>query len=106
MTVTARTSTSYERYPAPFPTDLPTIDLQTISIDDLCASNNADISKKLFSILTTEGFFYLDLTTGERGTALGQVADELHDAAQHVFDEGKVTVQEKEEYLGLSLIHI
>ena len=55
-------------YPAPFPEDVPTIELEKISLCKLLNGDEAE-AKRVFNICTSTGFFYLDMldhATGRR----------------------------------------
>ena len=47
-------------YPAPFPEDVPVIELEKISLCKLLNGDEAE-AERVFNICTTTGFFYLDL---------------------------------------------
>ncbi|OJJ67834.1 hypothetical protein ASPBRDRAFT_199536 [Aspergillus brasiliensis CBS 101740] len=48
-------------YPAPFPDDVPIVELETISLAKLLAKDPAE-AQRMFAICQDPGFFYLDLT--------------------------------------------
>lgn len=94
----AATTELNDRYPAPFPNDVQTIELQKITIKQLLDFGGDGTSQRLFDILSAEGFFYLDLNSPGQGQEFLEAANELHDAAKHVFND--ISVEEKETYLG------
>jgi hypothetical protein len=53
-------------YPVPFPDDVPTAQLETISLNKLL-NNDEDEIQKLFNICKGSGFFYLDMKDHEIG---------------------------------------
>lgn len=57
MAPTATTELN-DRYPAPFPDDVQTIELQKITIKELLDYGGDGTSQRLFDILSAEGFFY------------------------------------------------
>ncbi len=56
-------------YPAPFPEDVPTVKLETISLAKLIA-NDEDEARRLFENCKDPGFFNLDLTDHPDGVQL------------------------------------
>lgn len=58
-----------EFYPAPFPDDVPIVNLEKISLNKLL-NGDADEAHKMFEICTTRGFFYLDMTDHPKGQKL------------------------------------
>lgn len=73
-----------EFYPKPFPEDLPTIELQSISLARLL-NDDAEEARRLFHICTHEGFCYLDLTTHPKGIKLLDDAHQVHKAGVEAF---------------------
>lgn len=58
-------------YPAPFPEDVPTIQLEKISLSKLLNGDEAEASR-VFDICTSTGFFYLDMLDHPTGRQLWQ----------------------------------
>ena len=60
-------------YPAPWPEDLRTISLETISLSKIL-TNDPDECSKVFEICTREGFFYLDMLDHPTGRKMWEDA--------------------------------
>jgi isopenicillin N synthase-like dioxygenase len=60
-----------EFYPVPFPDDVPTIQLEKISLSKLLNGDPLE-AKNVFDICTTTGFFYLDMLDHPTGRQLWQ----------------------------------
>lgn len=77
--------TTHHLYP-PFPSDLPTAALGSISLQQLQSSSAAtDDSSKLFTACRDLGFFYLDLTTSQLGREILREAEALHALQQEFY---------------------
>ena len=77
--------TTHHLYP-PFPTDLPTAPLGSISLHTLQdASSSTSECAKLFEACRTLGFFYLDLTGSELGESILRESEELHELQQQFY---------------------
>lgn len=77
--------TSHYLYP-PFPSDLPTASLGSISLDKLQTSPpNEDESSRLFAACRDLGFFYLDLTTSNLGQEILREAEDIHTLQQQFY---------------------
>ena len=88
--------TQTELYPAPFPDDdVPTVILRKLSVKKLLDGDD-ETAKELFEACTTEGFFYLDLTTDSRGQKFLVESEQLHEVAKEVFNN--VSMEEKLAY--------
>lgn len=74
---------SHEACP-PFPSDLPTAGLLSISLGQL-QENSSSESGKLFAACQDLGFFYLDLTDSDLGKAIIDNAEHLHLLQQHFY---------------------
>ena len=63
----------HDFYPAPFPEDVPTIELEKIS---LCRLLNGDAAEaeRVFNICITTGFFYLDMLDHATGRQIWRSA--------------------------------
>lgn len=72
-------------YPVPFPKDVPTVNLQKISLQKLLDGDEQQC-RELFKVLSNEGFFYLDLTTDELGRQFLDESNQLHRLAADVFN--------------------
>jgi isopenicillin N synthase-like dioxygenase len=81
----------FAQYP-PFPDDVPTADVPSISLGKL-VSGDAAHSRELFEICRTVGFFLLDLTDDASGQAVLQSINEVLGIAKDVFD-----LDEEEKY--------
>jgi hypothetical protein len=64
-------------YPAPFPTNVPTIELERFSLSRLLNGNEAEATR-LFNTCTTIGFFYLDMLDHPTGRRLWRSACNVH----------------------------
>ena len=73
------------------------IDLEKVSVKDLF-DGDEDAGSKTFGIFCNSGFFYLDLTTDERGKGFIDAASQLHDAAKDIF--ANVSMADKETFRG------
>ncbi|KAK3360560.1 hypothetical protein B0T25DRAFT_449582 [Lasiosphaeria hispida] len=82
-------------YPLPFPDDLPTVDLQTVSIAKLLSKDEAE-AQRIFSFCRDPGFFLLDLTDHPEGVALLQDAAECARLAKKLFKG--LSIDRKREY--------
>lgn len=80
-------------YP-PFPSDLKTIDLQTISLQKI---QNADAIEqdRMFEACKSWGFFYLDLSQSEQGDTVAQGAEDVARIAESVM---ALPLEEKQMY--------
>ena len=77
--------TAHNLYP-PFPTDLPTASLGSISLYALQSSPpSLPESSKLFTACQTLGFFYLDLTGSDLGESILREAEDLHALQQEFY---------------------
>ena len=95
----APSATSTEaRYSTEIPVGLPTAELQKVTIEDLFAEADENTSQRLFKILSTDGFFYLDLNSKGCGQDFLRTANELRNTAEHVFKS--VSVAEMELFAG------
>jgi hypothetical protein len=79
-------------YPVPFPKDVPTANLKKISLQKLLDGDEKE-GKDLFTVLSNEGFFYLDLTPHELGRKFLDESNQLHHIAADVFNN--VPMKEK-----------
>lgn len=86
---------SEELYPAPFPSDVPKIELERISLEKLL-SNDVETAQRLFEVCTHEGFFYLDLTTHPTGVKLIEQSQQLRNIGMDVFNN--VSMAEKRNF--------
>lgn len=64
-------------YPEPFPSNLPTLNLERIDLAKLL-NNDQNEAQRLFGACTTQGFCYLDLTTHPTGIKLMESAQQVH----------------------------
>ena len=71
----------------PFPPDLPTAPLLSISLKELQSSqpSSSSDSSKLFAACRDLGFFYLDLTGSELGESILLEAEKLHTLQQDFY---------------------
>ena len=77
--------TTHDLYP-PFPTDLRTASLGSISLPLLQSSPpSLAESSKLFMACRTLGFFYLDLTGSDLGDSILREAEDLHALQQDFY---------------------
>lgn len=60
-------------YPAPWPKDVSTISLETISMSKILM-NDAEECNKMFKICTGEGFFYLNMLDHPKGRKMWEDA--------------------------------
>jgi len=86
-------TTRHHLYP-PFPAELPTAPLVSVSLAKLEASDGAE-SKAFFDACRNLGFFYLDTLGSPLGSSLVTEAEQLNDLQARFF---KLPDQEKEEY--------
>ncbi|KAK0259744.1 hypothetical protein LTR02_002605 [Friedmanniomyces endolithicus] len=86
-------ATTHHLYP-PFPAELPTAPLVSVSLAKLKASDGAE-SKAFFDACRSLGFFYLDTTGSPLGCSLVAEAERLNDLQARFF---KMPNHEKEEY--------
>lgn len=82
-----------EFYP-PLPDDLPTIELETISLAKL-ERGDQDEQDHLFDICKDRGFFYLDFTDSS-AASLPSDGEEIVRVAEEIF---KLPLEEKKQYL-------
>lgn len=85
--------TTHHLYP-PFPSDLPTASLESISLSRLQSGDAAE-SSKLFDSCRNLGFFYLDLTGCQLGERVICLAESLHELQQEFF---ALPHQDKDQY--------
>lgn len=81
-----------EKYP-PFPSDVPSVKLESISLAQLEKGDEA-LEDKLFQICKKRGFFYLDLS-GSNVNSMSSDSDEIARLSEKVF---KLPEEEKEKY--------
>ncbi len=86
-------ATTHHLYP-PFPAELSTAPLVSVSLAKLEASDGAE-SKAFFNACRSLGFFYLDTTGSPLGRTLVAEAEQLNDLQANFF---KLPNQQKEEY--------
>lgn len=98
LTQPIQTPISFPTIP-PFPTNLPTAPLLTISLSSLL-SNSPSESLKFFQACKDLGFFYLDLRDDELGRALLDEAEELFGLSKGLFELGR-EVLDKFDYSGV-----
>lgn len=78
-------TTTHHLYP-PFPSDLPTAPLLSLSLRELESSAApAEVTARLFAACRDVGFFYLDLTDSALGGTILHAAEELHVLQQRFF---------------------
>ncbi|KAI0832267.1 putative oxidoreductase [Hypoxylon sp. FL0890] len=82
-----------ELYP-PFPDNVPTVDLQTISLSKLLAHDAAE-QDRVFEACVGRGFFYLALAGSEAGETILSGADQIALTGERVF---KLPLEEKTKY--------
>jgi isopenicillin N synthase-like dioxygenase len=82
-------------YPAPFPDDVPIVELETISLAKLLAGDE-DEAQTMFEILKGAGFFYLDLTDHPEGLKILEDAVACCRLSQTIFPV--MSVEEKQKY--------
>ncbi|KAH6689848.1 oxidoreductase [Plectosphaerella plurivora] len=73
-----------ELYPKPFPDNIPTIELQTVSLAKLLSKDDEE-ADRIFKILKDPGFFQLDLTDHPQGVELLRDVVECHGLAKKLF---------------------
>jgi isopenicillin N synthase-like dioxygenase len=81
------------QYP-PFPDGLPTVELQTISLDELLKHNVAE-QDRVFEICKGRGFFYLDLQGSETGQIILEGAERIARVGEETF---RLPLEEKVKY--------
>jgi isopenicillin N synthase-like dioxygenase len=86
-------STTHHLYP-PFPSDIKTAPLVSISLSKLEAGNEAE-SKAFFDAAKNLGFFYMKLEGSSLGERIVNGAEELHRLQQQFFGRPN---EEKEEF--------
>lgn len=79
-------------YP-PFPSDVPSVKLETFSLAELEKGDSA-LEDKLFETCKARGFFYLDLD-GSKASSMQTDCDDIARLAERVF---KLPEEEKEKY--------
>jgi isopenicillin N synthase-like dioxygenase len=82
-------------YPAPFPDDIATIELGTISVAKLLAGD-AEEAKRIFAFCQDPGFFNLDLTDHPDGVQLLRHAVHCNRLANKMF---ALPIDRKREFL-------
>ncbi|KAK9423866.1 hypothetical protein SUNI508_03882 [Seiridium unicorne] len=82
-----------ELYP-PFPEGLPTVELETLSLDQLL-KGNADVQDRLFQVCKGRGFFYLDLQGSEVGDVILEGAQQIARVGEETFE---LPLDEKMKY--------
>ena len=80
-------------YP-PFPDDVPTAPLLTISFRKLLSNDEAE-QERLFHASKTLGFFYLDLASCESGEALLESSSSVFELMRDFYE---LPVEEKKKY--------
>ena len=80
-------------YP-PFPNDLKTIELQTISLQKIQDADAAE-QDRMFEACKSWGFFYLDLSQSEQGETIAQGAEDVARVAESVM---ALPLEEKRKY--------
>ena len=86
--------TTHHLYP-PFPADLPTAGLVSISLDELQSRASKSEAEKLFAACRKLGFFYLDLNGCELGRSIIREVEQLHVLQQNFYAR---PLEEKDEY--------
>ncbi|KAI9656278.1 MAG: hypothetical protein M1821_004941 [Bathelium mastoideum] len=84
-----------EYYRAPFPDEVPTIQLAKLDIEQLIEGGK-EAMQTLFRVCCNGGFFQLDLTAHEQGRQFLKESEELHQVAKDVFND--VSMEEKFAY--------
>lgn len=84
-----------EYYPRPFPKEVPTIQLEKLSIAKLL-NGDEQAAQTLFRVCCNEGFFYLDLTTDPQGQEFLDESNKLHQVAKNIFNN--VSMEKKLDY--------
>lgn len=82
-------------YPAPFPNDVPIVELETISLAKLLAGDE-DEACRMFEIFQGPGFFYLDLTDHPEGVKILEDAVACCRLGRNIFPT--MSVEEKQKY--------
>ena len=82
-------------YPKPFPNDIPTIELQTVSLSKLLSRDDEE-AQRIFRILKDPGFFQLDLTDDPQGVEMLRDVVECHQLAKKLFTT--LPLEQKLEY--------
>ncbi|KAK3311876.1 oxidoreductase [Apodospora peruviana] len=82
-------------YPVPFPDNLPTVELQTVSVAKLLSHDEQE-SQRIFAFCKDPGFFLLDLTDHPEGVRLLQDATDCCRLAKKLFTS--LTIDQKREY--------
>lgn len=94
MTKERHTEFTPEKYP-PFPDGLLTVELQTISLDQLLKGNR-DEQERVFEVCQGRGFFYLDLQGSDMGDVILKGAEQIARVGEEIFD---LPLDEKMSYL-------
>lgn len=84
MTKAKYTEFTPEEYP-PFPDGLPTVELQTIPLEQLLNGNAAE-QERVFDVCKGRGFFYLDLRGSETGDILLTGAERIARVGEEIFE--------------------
>ncbi|KAL7629865.1 hypothetical protein AAE478_001388 [Parahypoxylon ruwenzoriense] len=82
-----------ELYP-PFPSDVPTVDLQTISLAKILGGDAAE-EDRVFQACVGRGFFYLSLSGCVTGETILRGADEITHTGERIF---KLPLDQKMQY--------
>ena len=85
---------SYTDTLPPFPENIPTAPIASISLNKLLNSDDAE-GKKVLEACKTFGFFYLDLSQSSVGQSLIDDSEKLHALAQEAF---KLPLEEKQKF--------
>ena len=93
MTKDQYTDFTPAKYP-PFPDGLPTVELQTISLNKLLQGNPEEQSR-VFEQCKGRGFFYLDLTDSDTGRSITAGAEQIARVGEETFD---LSLDEKQKY--------
>lgn len=80
------------KYP-PFPTDVPSVKLETFSLAEL-EKGDQSLEDRLFQTCKERGFFYLDLR-GSQASSMQQDCDDIARLAEKVFE---MPQEEKDRY--------
>jgi len=99
----AGNSNIHDFYPAPFPDDVPTIELEKISLSRVLNGDEIEAGR-LFKICATIGFFYLDMLDHPTGRQLWQSACNLHRLGQQRFS--LTPMEQKLQYKPLEGIRV
>lgn len=81
--------------PVAFPTDVPTIELEKISLNKLLNDDEVE-SRKMFEICASTGFFYLDMMDHPKGRQLW--ADACHACRVGKEELPTHSIEEKKSY--------